>query len=146
MFLVMIVTKNIPPMLFFIIIFPLLITDPVITEVTNNPEHKVLMSIESEYYETQEQLFSLTIFKQNNPPRSANNPETHEITNNFFFAISDSDDYPRKSLFKIGAFYAPAIEDVITGDEHIEVIISYFEKTQKKFKTVVVGYHTVVFK
>lgn len=86
--------------------------------------------------------FFVSIFKKENAYGSAGN-ESGEITHSFYFVISDSDDFPKQTVFEIGDFYGPEISNVKTLEESINVEISYYKDRKKVFKTYKVYHHRV---
>ena len=127
-----------------IFLYSLVQTDPPkITEIRNNDNIKLLGSLLSgDRYLTND--FSLRIHKKRNPYGSACN-DSGEITNSYFFVISDNDDYPRESVFEIGEFYAPNVKAVREKEKLIEVDIEYYANRMKTTKTIFVRHHQVSF-
>ena len=87
--------------------------------------------------------FSLMIHEKFNPYGSAKN-NSGEITRSYYFIISDLDDYPKVSVFEIGAFYKPEIINVKPSSDVIQVEIEYYSEYQKVKKTLYVYSHRVV--
>ena len=86
--------------------------------------------------------FFLSIFEKENPYGSAGN-ESGEITHSFYFVISDSDDFPKQTVFEIGGFYGPEIVNIETLEESISVEISYYKDLKKVSKIYNVYHHRV---
>lgn len=133
-------------MRFFLILLigSLFQTDPpVITEIQDPDKKELIASIMSAEDFTTDDFF-LRIHKKRNPYGSAGN-DSGEITNSYFFVISDYDDFPKESVFEIGEFYAPNVKAVREKEKLIEVDIEYYANRMKTTKTIFVRHHQVSF-
>jgi len=70
-------------------------------------------------------LFSVKVFSYANPPGSAHQPGTGEISYDYFLLISEFDEYPTTSLFRTGSFYAPKIHEVKVEKDQINLLLRY---------------------
>jgi hypothetical protein len=76
---------------------------------------------------------SVNVYVVSNKSGSAKQPETHEVTDNIYIAVSEFDEQPKQSLFVIKNLYASA-GFLLTkqSDQTIKLSFSYKEGQQKK--------------
>lgn len=116
---------------------------PKITEIKDSDKKELIGSLLSgDSYSVEE--FTIRIHKKENAYGSAGN-ESGEITHSYFFAISDNDDYPRRSVFEVGEFYKSNILSVRKKDNLIEVDVEYYSNRKKVTRTIIVKHHIVRF-
>jgi hypothetical protein len=92
----------------------------------------VLNNIRSTHKAETADIF-VTVYSVSNKSGSAKQPETHEVTDNIYIAVSEFDEQPKQSLFVIKNLYAPS-GFVLTKqpDQTIKLSFSYIEGKQRK--------------
>ncbi len=88
--------------------------------------------------------FNILIFKKSNPSGSAKTVGTHEVTHSYLIGISEFDEYPKQSLFIVGDFMNPVIEDVIENESSIRITIKHGNVNNRKSNEFEIYQHTVV--
>jgi hypothetical protein len=66
---------------------------------------------------------SITIIEVTNPEGSANTTETHEVTSNLYFGVSEMDTYPNQNVFCLKNIFA--ISDIKQDKSNSEDIVSF---------------------
>jgi len=75
---------------------------------------------------------SIRVFLLGNEPCSAGF-ESGEITHDVYFAVSEFDEYPNQSLFRINSLYSVKIESIDSFEANSSLIeISYVENEERK--------------
>ena len=103
-----------------------------VQKVNNTSLSYVLNNIRSTHTaETAE--ISVTVYAVSNKSGSAKIPETHEVTDNIYIAVSEFDEHPKQALFVIKNLYAPT-GFVLTKqpDQSVKLSFSYIEDKQRK--------------
>jgi len=76
---------------------------------------------------------NVTIFVVSNKSGSAKRPESHEVTDNIYIAVSEFDEYPKQTLFVIKDLYAPSgIQLTRQDNQSIQLTFSYIQGEEKK--------------
>jgi hypothetical protein len=103
-----------------------------VQKVNNASLSYVLNNIRSTHKAETADIF-VTVYSVSNKSGSAKQPETHEVTDNIYIAVSEFDEQPKQSLFVIKNLYAPG-GFVLTKqpDQTIKLSFSYIEGKQRK--------------
>lgn len=133
--------------IFFILLFSFTLSlrgqDEIsVTKIDESTFVKIINSIRSiNKYELDS--FSASILELENPTGSTNTIETHEIANYFFIAISEYDEFPKQSLFKVGDFLNPKILDVSKANKLIGVKIEHGYHQSRTTNIIFIKLHNV---
>ena len=87
--------------------------------------------------------FAVSVFKKGNESESAGKRGTDEISYSYLLAISEFDEYPVQSLFEVGGFYNPSIDNTSIGDTTIRFEFTHGVFGDRKTSSITIGLHTV---
>lgn len=131
------------PLPVFILFFFLLIQSVYaqklsIQKVNNTNLSYVLNNIRSTHT-TETAGYVVTVYVVSNKNSSATQPETHEVTDNIYIAVSDFDEQPRQSLLEIKNVYAPTgLQLIKQNEQHIQLSFIHTVKgSKKKFQATI---------
>lgn len=100
------------------------VQEPSVKKLDNQELSMILNNIESmKKYEVE--TFSIVIFLKSNKSGSANLGETDEVSHSYLIGISEHDEFPKQSLYQIGNFINPQIQNVIYHKKKIELWIEH---------------------
>ncbi len=103
-----------------------------VQKVNNASLSYVLNNIRSTHKAETAHIF-VTVYAVSNKSGSAKQPETHEVTDNIYIAVSEFDENPKQSLFVIKNLYAPAGFVLTKQPDHtVKLSFSYIEGKQRK--------------
>jgi len=83
--------------------------------------------------------FAVTVYVVSNKSGSAKQPETDEVTDNIYIAVSEFDEQPKQSLFVVKNLYGPSgFQLTKQPDQTIKFSFSYLKgKVKKNFSAMV---------
>lgn len=117
---------------------------PSVQKLNNANLSHVLNNIRSMHTAETADIF-VSVYAVSNKSGSAKQPETHEVTDNIYIAVSEFDEQPKQSLFVIKNLYAPTgLLLTKQADQTIKVSFSYLKGKEKKNFSVIVKSDAVV--
>lgn len=87
--------------------------------------------------------FHVKILSLHNPSGSAFTRETDEVSDFYLVAISEFDELPTQSLFKVGDFFAPKILELTNTEESVNLKIQHLTEDGKELTSIKIGLHKV---
>ncbi len=118
-----------------------------VKEVTNKPVVDILIGLESHAVLTGKKL-TIDVFKISNGSGSAHVEGDDEISETYFFTITDSpgDENPIFKVFSLGPFYAPKIiKTTDLGDNYV-LTFEHYNSGKRQLHKIILSLNKVVYK